>query len=127
MYIAISFFGLSASRNRSWATTRVDITSSTVPVMKMMRSFSESTDTLLAMLLPRLGRRGKGTRGAEVLTFSGRCEPGRRACNRIAEFCRSPPLQHRNVLRLHFGQPIGIGGKTGQIGLNRSANAALTQ
>src|SRR5258707_323726 len=40
MYIAISFFGLSASRNRSWATTRVDITSSTVPVMKMMRSFS---------------------------------------------------------------------------------------
>src|SRR5262245_32012390 len=25
MYIAISFFGLSASRNRSWATTRVDI------------------------------------------------------------------------------------------------------
>jgi hypothetical protein len=30
----------------------------------------QSTDTLLAMLLPRLGRRGKGTRGAEVLTFS---------------------------------------------------------
>ncbi len=63
------------------------------------------------------GGRGQGAR---------RCEPGRRACNRIAEFCRSPPLQHRNVLRLHFGQPIGIGGKTGQIGLNRSAKPLLS-
>src|SRR5713226_5214966 len=40
MYIEISFFGLSASRNRSWATTSVDMPSSTGPVKKMMRSFS---------------------------------------------------------------------------------------
>jgi hypothetical protein len=40
MYIEISFFGLSASRNSSWATTSVDMPSSTGPVTKMMRSFS---------------------------------------------------------------------------------------
>src|SRR5580658_8364123 len=39
MYIEISFFGFSASRNRSWATTRVDMPSSIGPVTKMMRSF----------------------------------------------------------------------------------------
>ena len=39
MYIEISFFGVSASRNRSCATTSVDIPSSIGPVMKMMRSF----------------------------------------------------------------------------------------
>jgi hypothetical protein len=38
MYIAISFFGLSASRNKSWATTSVEVTSSTGPLMKMIRS-----------------------------------------------------------------------------------------
>jgi len=40
MYIEISFFGFSASRNRSCATTKVDMPSSTGPVKKMMRSFS---------------------------------------------------------------------------------------
>ena len=39
MYIAISFFGLSASRNRSWATTMVAVWSSIGPGTKMMRSF----------------------------------------------------------------------------------------
>ena len=39
MYIEISFFGFSASRNRSWATTKVAMPSSIGPVMKMMRSF----------------------------------------------------------------------------------------
>src|SRR3954454_21145513 len=39
MYIEISFFGLSASRNKSWATTGVDMPSSIGPVTKMMRSF----------------------------------------------------------------------------------------
>ena len=38
MYIEISFFGFSASRNRSCATTSVAIPSSIGPVMKMMRS-----------------------------------------------------------------------------------------
>jgi hypothetical protein len=39
MYIEISFLGFSASRNRSCATTSVDMPSSTGPVRKMMRSF----------------------------------------------------------------------------------------
>jgi hypothetical protein len=38
MYIEISFFGFSASRNRSCATTSVDMPSSIGPVMKMIRS-----------------------------------------------------------------------------------------
>jgi hypothetical protein len=38
MYIEISFFGVSASRKRSCATTKVDMPSSIGPVMKMMRS-----------------------------------------------------------------------------------------
>ena len=38
MYIEISFFGFSASRNSSCATVSVDIPSSTGPVTKMMRS-----------------------------------------------------------------------------------------
>ncbi len=40
MYIEISFFGFSASRNSSCATTSVDMPSSIGPVTKMMRSFS---------------------------------------------------------------------------------------
>ena len=40
MYIEISFFGFSASRNSSCATTSVATPSSMPPVMKMIRSFS---------------------------------------------------------------------------------------
>jgi hypothetical protein len=40
MYIEISFFGFSASRNRSWATTSVATLSSIGPVTKMIRSLS---------------------------------------------------------------------------------------
>ncbi len=40
MYIEISFFGFSASRNSICATTKVAMPSSIGPVMKMMRSFS---------------------------------------------------------------------------------------
>ena len=39
MYMEISFFGFSASRNSSCATTSVAMPSSIGPVMKMMRSF----------------------------------------------------------------------------------------
>ena len=39
MYIEISFFGFSASRNSICATTSVAMPSSIGPVMKMMRSF----------------------------------------------------------------------------------------
>ena len=38
--MAISFFGFSASRNRSCAVTSVAMWSSTGPVMKMIRSLS---------------------------------------------------------------------------------------
>ena len=40
MYMETSFFGLSASRNRSWATTSEAMPSSIGPVMKMIRSLS---------------------------------------------------------------------------------------
>jgi hypothetical protein len=40
MYMLISFFGFSASRNRSCAVISVAMPSSTGPVMKMIRSFS---------------------------------------------------------------------------------------
>src|SRR6516165_10430811 len=39
IYIEISFFGFSASRNSSCATTSVAMSSLIGPVMKMMRSF----------------------------------------------------------------------------------------
>jgi hypothetical protein len=40
MYIDTSFFGFSASRNKSCATTKVATPSSIAPVMKMIRSLS---------------------------------------------------------------------------------------
>src|SRR3546814_6085001 len=44
MYMAMSLFGFSDSRNRSWAQTRLATASLIPPVTKMMRSFSRSEE-----------------------------------------------------------------------------------
>ena len=70
MYIAISFFGFSDSRNSSWAQISAAMPSSTGPVRKMIRSFSRREKMSKARSPRLVCSTTIGTRPSAVVTGS---------------------------------------------------------